>query len=213
MAIPRVVELARMLVGRVLSEGDAAIDATVGNGHDTIWLADQVGPGGRVLGLDVQQAALASARGRLEEAGISDRVSLVRAGHERLDALVRKPGPFARPAAVMFNLGYLPGGDRSRTTVSATTLPALEAALGIIRPGGIVTVVLYPGHPAGQDESEAVARWASHSARSRAEILRAELLHPASPSPWLLALSPRPGPLLDRPDRFDNIRRRPSASE
>jgi SAM-dependent methyltransferase len=187
--LPRIVELARDLVCRALMPGELAIDATVGNGHDTIWLADRVGDGGRVLGLDVQEEALRATAERLRSRGLADRVLLVRASHHRLDDLLKEEEGRGGPGAVIFNLGYLPGGDPEVTTRTETTLPALDAAIRRVRPGGLVSVVLYPGHAAGRSEADAVARWAGSLPESAASILRCELLGRRSPAPKLLTLA------------------------
>ncbi|WP_169980304.1 class I SAM-dependent methyltransferase [Tautonia rosea] len=188
--LPRIVELARLLVASVLRAGDFAIDATVGNGHDTLWLAQQVGPTGRVLGLDVQTMALRTAQGQLVKAGLMDRVLLAHARHESLDRLLSPSHAMGRPRVVMFNLGYLPGGDHSIATRPATTLAALDAALAQVLPGGLVSVVVYPGHPSGREESEQVLDWAHMLGKTSLGILRCDLLGTVQPAPWLLVLSP-----------------------
>jgi tRNA A58 N-methylase Trm61 len=148
----RMTDLAHLIVGAVLQPGDWAVDATVGNGHDTAFLAACVGPSGRVFGFDVQASALAAATRRLRG---HNAVTLLHRGHEHIaDAL---PGEASgRVAAVMFNLGYLPGGDKAIITTAETTLRALTGALSLLRVGGVVTVVLYPAHPGGGAEAEAV---------------------------------------------------------
>jgi hypothetical protein len=193
MGIPRLVELARDLVSRNLSEDGFAVDATVGNGHDTLWLALQVGPRGSVIGLDLQQEALVIATARLHDAGVLDRVVLLRSGHERIGSLLQSPGPKGRPSAIMFNLGYLPGGDRSVVTRPDSTILALQASIELVSPGGMITVVLYPGHPTGLEESRAVEDWANGSISRHAELLRVTPIHSTNPAPWLLAISPRKG--------------------
>lgn len=151
-------ELAHDLLRTVLEAGDHAVDATAGNGHDTRFLAEAVGDKGRVLGLDIQEAAIRVTGSRLARAGLSDRVTLLQAGHERLDELL--PAPMrGNLKAVMFNLGYLPGGDRARITRPDTTLTALAAALDHLRPDGVISLLVYRGHPGGDDEYVAIHHW------------------------------------------------------
>jgi len=192
MRFPKAVEFAHDLVARALRPGDAAIDATVGNGLDTLHLARLVSPTGRVLGLDIQAEALQDARSRLIAAGHSERVALVRCGHERLRRLVVKDGPFGpeRLRAVMFNLGYRPGGNPAITTRAATTRPALDAALALLPMGGVLTVALYTGHSSGAEEASAVFDWIRHTPRS-VEVVHYEALRTRQPAPELLALTPR----------------------
>ncbi|MCA1804623.1 MAG: methyltransferase domain-containing protein, partial [Xanthomonadaceae bacterium] len=138
--------------------GMPAIDATVGNGHDTLFLARQVGATGQVYGFDLQASALAAASARLLAAGVADRVSLLHAGHETMAAHL--PAALqGRIQAIMFNLGYLPGSDRQCITRPASTLQALRQALGWLAPGGLLTVLAYRGHAGGAEEADAVAHW------------------------------------------------------
>ena len=140
----------------VIRDGDRAIDATAGNGHDTVFLAARVGECGEVLAFDIQAEAIASARARVDAAGFAGRVRFVRASHATL-ADHAAPGSVA---VVLFNLGYLPGGDHAVVTREEETLRALAAALSALRPGGLLSVVCYPGHPGGDREGEAVVSWA-----------------------------------------------------
>lgn len=141
----------------VLREGDLAIDATAGNGHDTLFLAQQVGTTGRVIAFDIQEEAIQFTRTRVAAAGLLDRVVLIRTSHAMLAQQV-EPGTVA---AVMFNLGYLPGGDVSLITHREETLAALVQALVALRPTGLLSIVCYPGHPGGDEESAAVLDWAA----------------------------------------------------
>ncbi len=142
-------------VAAVLRPGDVAVDATAGNGHDTCFLAGRVGPAGRVVAFDIQPEALAATRQRLGEAGLADRVELFEESHA---AMARRVAPGV--GAVMFNLGYLPGGDHGLITRTQETLAALESAAGLLRSGGVLTVVCYPGHSGGDEEAAAVVGWA-----------------------------------------------------
>jgi tRNA G37 N-methylase Trm5 len=138
------------LLAEVVRPGETVVDATAGNGHDTLHLARLVGPTGRVIAFDVQPSALAATSSLLKDHGLSH-VELVQADHARLAEWVKVP-----IAACTFNLGYLPGGDHQITTSTASTITALKAATNWLRPGGRITTICYVGHPAGQDETAAV---------------------------------------------------------
>jgi 16S rRNA C1402 N4-methylase RsmH len=144
----------------LLREGDRVVDATAGNGLDSLFLARQVGEGGRVYGFDIQQAALDSAAARLRAAGVESRVQLFRAGHQEM-ALHLPANIRGGIKAVLFNLGYLPGGDKQIITRSGTTVAALNASLEWLAPDGVISVIAYTGHPGGRDEAEQVKAWAS----------------------------------------------------
>lgn len=151
-------EIAHRAVGEVLGPGDIAIDATLGNGHDALFLAECVGQDGRVYGFDVQQQALVSSRQRLQQHGMLERVTMFQASHDAMMELL----PLAvhgRIKAVMFNLGYLPGADKSVITKTETTLQAIEIACRLLRVGGVVTAMAYPGHTGGDQESWALETW------------------------------------------------------
>jgi len=155
MLVCHTITFVKAVLGQIIAPGDVVIDATVGNGVDTLFLSQAVGPRGRVYGFDIQPAALLATRRRLAERGAPDNVTLFQAGHEtmgeHLPAEVR-----GKVAAAMFNLGYLPGGDESMVTRPRTTCAAIDAALDVMRPAGVVSLVVYTGHPGGAEEARAV---------------------------------------------------------
>ena len=132
------------------------VDATCGNGGDTAFLCGITAPAGRVLGFDIQPDAIASTRARLEQAGVpAQRYELVCTSHARLLQYV-EPGT---ADAVMFNFGWLPGADHAVFSTAQSSIPALEAALQAVRPGGVVSAILYSGQVIGSDEKQAVLAW------------------------------------------------------
>lgn len=139
-----------------IGEGDRVVDATCGNGHDTLFLAQLVGSSGKVWAFDIQQEALQNTRKLLAETGCLDWVEIVEAGHENLDRIVDPP-----LTGVVFNLGYLPGNNKEVTTRPEQTIPALQQAASLLQSGGIITVCIYTGHEGGGAEGEAVEKWAS----------------------------------------------------
>lgn len=147
----KITEMAHLYVKTALREGGVAVDATAGNGHDTLFLARLAGPGGRVYAFDIQEEALQRTSALLQQENLLDRVKLIKAGHEQMSAYVNEA-----VSAVMFNLGYLPGGDHRIVTGKGTTLAALKEALTLLQNGGVITVVAYPGHPGGKEEQEAL---------------------------------------------------------
>lgn len=150
------VPLSHLFLRSFLREGNTAVDATCGNGHDTLLLATLVGACGNVYGFDIQQQAIAETGRRVTDSGFSDRVTLLQRGHEELAEHVA--GPLQ---VVLFNLGYRPGGDRSIITQPDTTGRALEQSLGLLAPGGIILVTVYPGHSGGAEEQSTVEAWAA----------------------------------------------------
>ena len=145
----------KALLDDFLMPGFCVVDATMGNGHDTLYLAGKVSPGGRVYAFDIQQQALTNTRERLKNAGLEEAAELILASHDTMDAYVPK-----ELDAVIFNLGWLPGTEHTCTTRVETTLKAVNTALGLIRKGGVVTICVYPGHEEGSRELEALTEWA-----------------------------------------------------
>ncbi|MEZ6060971.1 MAG: FAD-dependent oxidoreductase [Planctomycetaceae bacterium] len=152
-AQPPLTQIAQQLVAEVVKPGDTVIDATVGNGFDTCHLSRLVGDAGLVIGFDIQEAALASTTQRLQAHGLQN-VRLILRGHETLNSEV---SPLS-VAAVMFNLGYLPRGDKKVITSPETTVPAIQQAAEALRAGGIMTILAYRGHAGGPEEGTAVTK-------------------------------------------------------
>ena len=167
--------LAEDVLRRVILPGDTAVDATMGNGHDTLMLCETVGPSGHVYAFDIQPQAVDSARTRLQEHGMADRASLFCIGHQEMDRYV--PAPVR---AVVFNLGWLPGGDHSVTTRWETTRCAVEKALDLLLPLGVLVICAYPGHPEGDRERSELAGLLAGLSNRQYNVLHQHFLN-ASP--------------------------------
>ncbi|KAL7186918.1 hypothetical protein ACSBR2_028602 [Camellia fascicularis] len=166
-------ELDLMVWRHIVQKGDTVIDATCGNGYDTLAMVKMVADKthcGHVYAMDVQKVALENASSLLDESLTSDEVPLLSnfllrglvelfaICHSKMEEVVPKGVPVR---LVAFNLGYLPGGDKALITRSETTLQALEAAKRMLAPGGLISIVVYVGHPRGREEYEAVQAFAS----------------------------------------------------
>lgn len=161
-ALPTAVRWSHALLAPRLRAGDAVVDATAGNGHDTAFLAERILPGGRVFAFDVQAGALEQTRSRISSLisriAKPDAITLIHAGHEQFESHL-PPELKGCIRAFMFNLGWLPGGDKTRITRTETTLIALRTAIDWLDEGGLITVVCYPGHEGGEAEALAVEQW------------------------------------------------------
>lgn len=174
---------ARELIERALLPGGCAIDATMGNGHDTQWLCELVGETGRIYAFDVQAEAVARTAERLKEHALEQRAKLYCAGHERMTEFVPE-----KVDAIVFNLGWLPGAEHGVTTQVETTLKAAEAALELLVDGGVMTTCIYPGHDEGARERDALIKWAqSLDDRLYDAMIRTYLNQPNNP-PLMLAI-------------------------
>lgn len=143
----------------ILQQGDIAIDATTGNGHDTLFLAQCIGKNGAIFAFDIQQKALKSAQLHLQKHHIQTPVTWLASGHEHMIEHIPQ-ALHGKIKVITFNLGYLPHTDKSLTTCPNTTLPALNASISLLTHGGILSILAYTGHDGGREECEAVKSWA-----------------------------------------------------
>lgn len=181
--LPQILHFADHLAQSAIQPGDTVIDATMGNGFDTVKLAQWVGPEGRVHAFDVQEVALHSTAARLAEHNLMERCHLHLQGHQFMADTVTE-----EVAVVLFNLGYLPGQDKQLTTQVDTTLQAMEQALRCLRDHGLLIVVVYPGHDEGQREQIALDRWIKTVDTMRYRSLRYQFENTAAPAPYVLAV-------------------------
>lgn len=176
------IRFAHLALQEIIKPGDMVVDATAGNGNDTLFLARLVGGNGIVHAFDIQEEALARTEARLREAGLLGRVRPHLSGHERMLELLPAER-HGEVGAVMFNLGFLPKDRAIRdepdliVTRPETTLAALDAALRVLAPGGVMTIACYAGHELGRAETEAVHGWCAGLSFDQARVLRYEILN------------------------------------
>ncbi len=200
MGFMSVLSFAHKLISERLGQGERAIDATVGTGADTLFLATTTGVRGEVYGFDIQAAALKLAEERLrlvreDKPNTLSNVTLLERSHaEMLEAL--PPTWCGTIGAIMFNLGYLPSGDADKSIITQpdSSIAALEASLRLLRPGGIITAVLYPGHAGGDLEASSVESWAAAVSPQVAQSIIYRQLQRAD-APYVIALERKKGTL------------------
>ena len=180
------VEIAHDLLTRVVGPGDTVVDCTAGNGKDTAFLAGLVGDAGTVYAFDIQDQALQNTRTRLETEGLLARVNLVAAGHENLDLHVSRG-----LKAAVFNLGFLPSGNKSLITRPSSTVTALEKAAELLNTGGLLVVVVYTGHRGGTEESSAVDSFFGGLPRVHWDVIRLVFPNRGSSPPYLISAQKR----------------------
>ncbi len=139
------------IVSKYLSQGDTAVDATAGNGNDTVFIARLIGDKGKVYAFDIQNSAVENTRKKLIINNLTSRVKLINDSHQFMDKYV-PPGI----KVVMFNLGYLPGGDHRIATKPESTIIAIKKSLNLLQIGGIIMMVIYYGGDSGFMEKDAV---------------------------------------------------------
>ena len=132
--------------------GDCCIDATCGNGNDTKLLCELVGSDGQVFAFDIQEEAVSATRRRLDEAGLSGRVQVIQDSHVHM-------GEYAQDGSVsciVFNFGYLPGGDHNIATEKESSVAAIREGLRLLRKGGMMSLCVYSGGDTGFEERDAI---------------------------------------------------------
>lgn len=140
-------DLTKVWWAQIAQEGDWAVDATCGNGHDTLALSHLFSG---VIGLDIQPEAISATTALLKAHG--EEAELYCQGHETFPSRTRE----VPIRLIVYNLGYLPGGDKGVTTRVETTLKSVEGAMDLILPGGMVSITCYPGHEEGAREATAL---------------------------------------------------------
>ncbi len=178
----RTLEFAHMTVGRFVKSGDSVIDATAGNGNDTLFLARLVGEKGRVFAFDVQEKAIINTKNLLQQNGLISRAQLIKDGHEHIEKYIGE-----EVSAVMFNLGYLPGGDHSIVTRPNHTIGGVEASLNLLSSEGVITLVVYTGHPGGQEEWNYLEKYVKNLNKKKYRVLLYKFLN-TKESPFLVAV-------------------------
>lgn len=181
------VGFSRLFLQRSVRPGDRVVDATCGRGRDTLFLAGLVGAAGAVWAFDIQSEALAETADRVHEAGCAAWVNLVHAGHECLAEHIREP-----VRAVVFNLGYLPGNSSGAVTRPETTLAALEQAVTLLLPGGVIVLAMYTGHPGGEEEASVVEAWAGNLAAREFNVWKSRQLNRSATAPHVLVMEKIP---------------------
>ncbi len=148
----RPLEMAHDFLAQVITQEDIVVDATMGNGHDTLFLAKLAK---QVYAFDIQEQALEKTSQRLQDAGLTN-AELILQGHETVDQFVTEV------KVAIFNLGYLPSADKSIITQPQTTIEALDKLCQMLVKGGRIAIMIYYGHEGGDIERDAVMDFVSH---------------------------------------------------
>ncbi|MEK9199181.1 class I SAM-dependent methyltransferase [Ureibacillus sp. 179-F W5.1 NHS] len=183
MKLQRVLQYAKTLLSESIDAGDIAIDATAGNGHDTLFLTELVGEKGHVYAFDIQQQAIESTENRLKENGVSHLATVILDGHEHISQHVQQ-----QIGGAIFNLGYLPGANHHVVTKSNTTIEAIEQLLQLLKIGGIIVLVIYHGHEGGKEERDELLKFVSSLPQKYVHVLRYEFLNQKNDPPFIVAL-------------------------
>lgn len=183
MKLKRILPFAKELLASVIEPGDTVVDATAGNGHDTLFLANLVGESGNVFAFDVQKEAIEATAAKLEQSNANKQVTLIHDGHENISTYVQN-----EVSAAIFNLGYLPGSNHEVVTRGESTIRAIESLLNSLKVGGLIVLVVYHGHGGGKEEKDALLTFVQQLPQSYAHVLSYQFLNQQNTPPFIIAI-------------------------
>ncbi|KMJ57749.1 rRNA methyltransferase [Bacillus sp. LL01] len=187
MKLERVLPYSKKIMKLAVSEGDIAVDCTVGNGHDSLFLSELVGESGHVYGFDIQGEALRNTKALLAAHGDGRRVTLFEASHA--EVLERIPADkHAQIRGAIFNLGYLPGGNKDIVTVPKSTIKAVDNLLSVMKKEAVIVIVVYHGHPEGQVERDALLEYVTKLDQKKAHVLQYRFMNQVNNPPFIIAI-------------------------
>lgn len=173
------------LLEEIVISGDVVVDATMGNGNDTLFLAQLVEKTGHVYSFDVQEQAVINTTKRLKENSCEEQVTLLLQGHETVGNIIEKTQTIR---AAIFNLGYLPKSDKTVTTHEKTTLKALRELLIRLEKKGRIILVIYDGHDEGKTEKTAVLDFVANLPQEQFSVLNYQFINQRNNPPSLICI-------------------------
>lgn len=179
--INKITDVNKIFLEKIIEKGDVVIDATMGNGYDTVYLGNLVGENGKVYAFDVQEEALKSTRKKVIRDNMEDRVELILDGHENLDKYVKES-----VSCIVFNLGYLPRAKHVIITKPDTTLEAIKKGLNLLKPNGIMSIAAYIGHEGGLEEKNHICEYLESLDQKEYNVLHMEFTNQINNPPQLI---------------------------
>lgn len=177
----KIIPYAHQLISEIVQANDTVIDATCGNGHDTLFLAGLT-TRGNVYSFDIQSAAIQITQNKLKQLE-AHHVTLIHDSHAELSQYINQ-----KVKAAIFNLGYLPSGDKSIVTEAQSTLKALESLGPILEVGGRIVIVIYHGHPGGITEKNALIDYVSRLDQQYYQVLQYQFINQRNAPPFIIAI-------------------------
>ncbi len=198
--IVKTTSLAMHIVSDYIRPGDTVVDCTMGNGYDTLSLAaaagctDNSALRGRVYAFDIQQQAVDATKAYLLKNGITDPqangIYLIRDSHAEMERYLPDPSE-TEISAFVFNLGFLPGKDKSVMTTAETSLPAVKKAIRMVRQNGIVSVMAYTGHKEGEEEYAVISEFLKTLPSKKYHVAYVNMINQKKTAPSLFLITPK----------------------
>lgn len=186
MTLKQILPFARDLLKQTIKPGDYVVDGTCGNGNDTALLAELVGPTGKVYAFDIQMQAIEMTKKKLTDQNLIKSVTLIHDSHAHIANYIHNP-----IQAAIFNLGYLPGGDKQITTTAETSVASIKQLLPLLATNGLLIIVIYHGHPAGKIEKTALEQFAKELPQKSYHVLKYDYINQKNNPPYILAIEKR----------------------
>ena len=181
--INKITEVNKIFLDKIVQKGDVVIDATMGNGYDTIYLGNLVGENGKVYAFDVQEEAIKSTKKKVERDNMTERVELILDGHQNLDKYVKE-----EVSCVVFNLGYLPRAKHVVITKPDTTLEAIKKSLKLLKPNGVISIAAYIGHEGGLEEKNYICEYLNNLNQNEFNVLHMQFTNQINNPPQLILI-------------------------
>lgn len=163
-----------------IKPGDFCIDATCGNGHDSVYLCELCGKSGKLISIDIQEDAVTATKKALAENGFENMCDVVCSSHSKIDK-------FAKPNSVdciVFNFGWLPGGNHEIFTRAESSIPAIEKSLDILKPGGLLSLCVYYGRNNGYSERDAILDFVKNLDVAKYNVIKCDFMNRANDPPF-----------------------------
>lgn len=183
-----VISIEDILIDRFVNFGDICLDATVGNGNDTIKLSQKVGKTGKVYAFDVQKIAIDITREKLLKSDLFYQTVLINDSHTNVDKYINEKIAFG-----IYNLGYLPGSNKDITTISSTTIESIGKTLNLLKENGIIVIVSYINHDGGYEEYKSVRSYLSSQDQKKYNVFELSFINQINNPPRLFCIEKRGG--------------------
>lgn len=188
MALMQGVEFSHWILNNYLENNKVLIDATCGNGKDTLFLADKLDNDGKLYAFDIQEKAIKNTKSIIEENNYNIQIDYINDGHENIDNYVDE-----EIDGIIYNLGFLPGSDKDIKTKKDTTIESLKKSLDFLVEGGLIVVVIYSEHEGGREEKEAVLNFSEKLDYKKYNVLHYHFINQKKTPPEVIAIKKRNG--------------------
>ncbi len=182
------VEFSHWLFNNYLENNKIFIDATCGNGKDTLFLADKLDSQGKLYAFDIQEEAIKNTKYIIEQKEFNINIEYINDGHENIDKYIEE-----NVNGIIYNLGFLPGSNKDIKTKKDTTITSLNKSLNLLADGGLIVVVIYSEHEGGSEEKEAILNFASNLNYKKFNVLHYHFINQRKTPPEVIAIKKRNG--------------------